>query len=598
MKKLQKNKKVILNHTWNLGLLYASAKDPQIEKDIVAFEKKVADFVRTYDTPQKTYLSDENVLHASLKAYATIVGEADFAAVLYFCYLRDIEADNQYAQAQMALMENRLAHISNSISFFEITLGTISSEMKRQFVSSPRLADFKVFLSRVFEDAKYTLSVAEEKIMNLKSLPAHSMWISANERILNMKTVVWKKKVIPVSEALFMISSLPTSSERKSLATAIVVVLKTVASFTEAEINAVYTNKKINDGIRGYVTPAEETIHRYRNDPRVIETLVKTVTDNFKVAHSFYALKAKLLKQKKLLYSDRGAGIGRITTEFSFEQSAELLKKTFGSIDPKFRAILERFMAQGQIDAFPRVGKRGGAYCSGSYPNPTFVMLNHTNDLRSFTTFAHEMGHAFHTELSRIQGPLYMNYSTSLAETASTLFEAIALDAVFETLSDKEKILVLHDKINDDVATVFRQIACFNFENDLHSAIRSKGSVSQAEIAELLNRNMKAYLGPVFDMKDDDGYYFVHWSHIRQFFYVYTYAYGQLVSKALLRRYRADNTFWSSIEKFLSAGGKDSPENILKEIGIDVYSPGFWKEGLQEIADDIQKLEQLTKKKK
>ena len=370
MKKIQKNKKAVQAPTWNLGLLYASAKDPQIEKDIVAFEKKVADFVRMYDTPQKTYLSDENVLRAGLTAYATIVGEADLAGVLYFCYLRDIEADNQYAQAQMALMENRLAHIGNSISFFEITLGTIPSETKRQFISSPGLADFKVFLSRVFDDAKYTLSVAEEKIMNLKSLPSHSMWISANERILNMKTVVWKKKVIPVSEALFMVSSLPTSSERMALATAITGALKTVAPFTEAEINAVYTNKKINDGIRGYVTPAEETVHRYRNDPRVIETLVRTVTDNFKIAHSFYALKAKLLKQKKMLYSDRSATIGTVATKFSFEQSSELLKKIFGSIDPKFRTILERFIAQGQIDAFPRVGTRGGAYWSGSYPNP------------------------------------------------------------------------------------------------------------------------------------------------------------------------------------------------------------------------------------
>ena len=108
---------------------------------------------------------------------------------------------------------------------------------------------------------------------------------------------------------------------------------------------------------------------------------------------------------------------------------------------------------------------------------------------------------------------------------------------------------------------------------------------------------MKAYLGPIFELTEDEGYFWVSWSHIRRFFYVYSYAYGQLVSKALLRRHRADPKFWKSIETFLSAGGKASPEEILVEIGIDVYSPKFWQEGLDEIKRDIVELEKLTKNK-
>jgi oligoendopeptidase F len=184
-----------------------------------------------------------------------------------------------------------------------------------------------------------------------------------------------------------------------------------------------------------------------------------------------------------------------------------------------------------------------------------------------------------------------------LAETASTLFQSLALEAVYESLSDSEKIVLLHDKINDDISTIFRQIACFTFEQDLHAGIRAKGFLSQEEISEIHNKNMKTYLGPVFTLHPDDGYMFVQWSHIRRFFYVYSYAYGMLVTKAFLRRYKQDPSFWSSIEKFLAAGGKDSPEHILKEIGIDVSEAGFWEEGLKEIEDDIIKLEKLTKKK-
>jgi oligoendopeptidase F len=143
-----------------------------------------------------------------------------------------------------------------------------------------------------------------------------------------------------------------------------------------------------------------------------------------------------------------------------------------------------------------------------------------------------------------------------------------------------------------------RQIACYNFELDLHKAVREKGYADHAEIAEIHNRNMKAYLGPTFKMNPDDGYFFVQWGHIRRFFYVYSYAYGMLVSKAMVRRYKQDPAFWKSIEQFLSSGGKDSPEAILREIGIDVSSPEFWKEGIQEIADDIALLDKLTRKMK
>jgi oligoendopeptidase F len=147
------------------------------------------------------------------------------------------------------------------------------------------------------------------------------------------------------------------------------------------------------------------------------------------------------------------------------------------------------------------------------------------------------------------------------------------------------------------VRTVFNQIAGFNFEKDIHESLRAKGSLSAREFAALQAKNMSAYLGPAVSVTVEDSYVFTGWVHLRYFFYMYSYAYGMLVSKALLRRYKQDRSFWKKIEEFLSAGGSDSPENILKRIGIDVSKPDFWKEGLREIEDDIAKLEKLTLKK-
>ncbi|HEY4478243.1 MAG TPA: M3 family metallopeptidase, partial [Candidatus Paceibacterota bacterium] len=443
--------------------------------------------------------------------------------------------------------------------------------------------------------AKYHLSVPEEKILSLKSQTSFDMWVSGNDRILNKKTVKYKGKILPIAKAMNMVQALAKTRDRKELSNIISIVLQDIASFSEAEINAIINDKKTDDELRGLIKPYESRVISCENDMKVVEDLRKIVTDNFHIAKRFYKLKAKLLKQRRLGYYDRGAKIGKIRTLFSFEGSLGIFRNTLQNIDNRFVNILDDYMKNGQVDVYPKIGKTGGAYCSGSYRRPTFVLLNHIDDLHSFTTFAHEMGHAFHTELSKSQGVLYSGYSISLAETASTLFETIALDSVFEKLSKKEQIIVLHDKINDDISTIFRQIACFNFELELHNTIREKGFIPKEEIAKIHNKNMKAYLGPLFDIREIDGYFFVAWSHIRNFFYVYTYAYGQLVSKAMLAKYYKDKSFWKSIEKFLEAGGKASPEEILEEIGIDVRSGEIWKVGLEQIDRDIERLEKLTK---
>lgn len=594
--KKKHSKKNIRMPVWNLKLLYSSEKDPRIETDIRKFEKNIEAFLLKYDLQQKTYLENSNILHQALIEYEKLVAQADLKAYLYFYYLRDIDAAHPTVSARLSLTANRLTKAQNKLIFFENSLGKISPEKQQDFLADSLLSNYSVFLRRIFKNAIYDLSVPEERILNLKTQPAHEMWTSANENIMNLRTVSWKGKTIPLSEASQMIHTLPTQKERHKLAEKVSEVLKDLSTFSEKEINAIYINKKIDDELRGYKTPYEQTVINYNNDPVVIDQLVSVVGKHTSIAHNFFKLKAKLLKQKKLFYSDRDAKIGNIKKKFSFTSSLDILRDMYQKIDPKYSDILNSYIAKGQIDAPPRIGKSGGAYCSSTYLHPTFVLLNHTDDFHSFTTLAHEMGHAFHSELSRSQGPIYSSYSISLAETASTLFESLALETVFDSLSDVEKITVLHDKINDDISTIFRQIACFNFEKELHENIRTKGYLSKEEIADLHNKNMKSYLGPIFKLDRNDGYAFVQWSHIRRFFYVYSYAYGMLVSKAFLRRHKQDPSFWSSIEIFLSAGGKDSPENILKEIGIDVYKLDFWEEGLREIEADIIKLEKLTKK--
>src|ERR1035437_9745880 len=583
-------------YQWNLKLLYKNEKDPRIERDLRRLEQSSEAFAKSFDRPDKRYLAEARALKKALTAYDKLLAIGVPKPLLYFFYLTDTESSNTAAAAKLNLISNRVTVAFNKLMFFDVSIGQIDPARQKALLKDSSLEHFKFYLSCIFEDAKHRLSVPEEKILSLKSLPGRELWNQAHDRLLNAQTLQWKGKTTPISQAINMIRSMRLPSDRAKLTTAINASLKDVAPFSEAEINAVYTNKKIDDTLRGFAVPYAETVLGYRNDPGVVDNLVKTVTRAFPIAHRFNRIKARLLGQKKLRYYDNRLSINDGAAAYPFNKTVSLVEDTFGKIDSKYADILESFLGNGQIDVFPRTGKAGGGYCSSSYDAPTFILLNHVDNADSMHTLAHEMGHAFHSELSSSQGPLYCGYSTSLAETASTLFEGLAQEAEMEGLSPARQIVALANKINSEITTIFRSIACFNFESDLHAEIRSTGFVPKERIAALHNKNMQAYLGDAFELLPDDGYFFVAWSHIRRFFYVYTYAYGMLVSKALLRRYKQDKSFWTKIEQFLSAGGKDSPENILKEIGIDVSRPSFWKEGLKEIEDDIEKLGKLTKK--
>lgn len=224
------------------------------------------------------------------------------------------------------------------------------------------------------------------------------------------------------------------------------------------------------------------------------------------------------------------------------------------------------------------------------------VLLNHVDDMRSLETLAHEMGHAIHSERSKTQRPLYQDYSTATAETASTFFEGLVFEKVFDSLPERDKIAALHDKIAGDVATIFRQIAFFNFEKELHTRVRAEGFLSKEAIAQLLNKHMRAYIGNNLSLTEQDGYFFVAVGHFRMFFYVYSYAYGQLISSSLRALYKAGKLTAEDIDKFLCAGGSNTPENIFASIGVDVTKPSFFKAGLDAVEADIALLESLVKK--
>lgn len=578
---------------WDLTLLYKSPKDPQIEKDMVSIEKACIAFERKYRN--KNFIASPKdlllALEDSEKLQKSLLGQKPW---WYFALSAHMNSEDAFVSGLLAKYEHRATVASNRLTFFGLRIAEIPKERQKEFLSYEPLTPFVYLLEKLFEGAKYNLSEKEENLITLFSQTSHSLWVSGQEKLLSKQTVAHKGRQISVSEAKELIPDLP-KKERRALHKNLYALYKQVSDFAEAELNAIVTYKKIVDEQKGFKKPYSSTLLSNENDEKSIEMLASVVTKHFSISHKFYKLQSKLLKEKVLMVADTKAKIGTIKQKFSLEESLAIVRKSFAKVGDKYAAVLDEFFKNGQVDVYPRKSKHAGGYCWPNDCNPTFILLNHVDSLRSLETIAHEMGHAFHYRFSNKQLSVYKECPSSTAEVASTFFEQVVEEELKSLLSEKEKIILLHNNIKRDIETIFLQIACFNFETELHEKIRTEGQLSKEQIAKLMVKHMSACRGPAVKMEEDDGYLFVGWSHLRLYFYTYTYAFGHLISKAMYKRWKEDHSFETSVRSFLEAGSSLSPKDLFKKIGIDITDPKFFASGLKAIEEDIKLLEKLAK---
>lgn len=582
-----------LKTSWDLTLFYKNNTDPQIEKDVKLVEGLYESFEKKYRG--KPFTKNPQTLLKALEDKEALSKKIYPGKPLHYLNLKtDLDSKDSKSFALATKYGERLTNAGNRVAFFGLEIAKISKKEQSKFLNHPVLKPYKYLLEEIFNNAKYDLPEGEEQLENLLSESGYSMWVDAQEKLLNKQTIKHKGKDVPISKAIELISS-SGKKDRREIHDKVMKVLKSISHGAEGELNAIYNYKKVMDKRRGYRNPYSSTILGYENNEKAIENFVALVTKHFKISHRFYRLHAKLLGEKKIKLADRTAKIGKIKSKFNFSRSVSILQGILKKFDKEYLDIFNEFLKKGQIDVYPRLGKTGGAYCAGAGQLPTMVLLNHVDEIKSLETLAHEMGHAFHTEMSKSQPPRYRSYTTATAEVASTFFEQMIADEIEKKLTDKERIIMLHNRILGDISTIFRQIACFNFELELHNLIRENGQASKEEISELMRKHLKSYLGSAVEVIDDDGYFYVYWSHIRRFFYVYTYAYGQIISRALYEEWKKDHKYSEKIKQFLKAGGSMSPEDIFKSIGIDTSKASFFEKGLKAIEQDIATLEELTK---
>jgi oligoendopeptidase F len=225
------------------------------------------------------------------------------------------------------------------------------------------------------------------------------------------------------------------------------------------------------------------------------------------------------------------------------------------------------------------------------------VLLNYTGQLHDVMTTAHELGHGVHQYLARCQGYLQMDTPLTMAETASVFGEMLVFQSLRSKLnSSGQRLSLLCQKIEDIIATVFRQVALTRFEQRLHEARRQQGELSVDTIGQIWHEENAKLYGDTVTLTESYRWW---WSYIPHFvhspFYCYAYAFGELLVLALFELYAQQGPdFVPRYLALLEAGGSDRPEVLLQPLGIDIRTPDFWRLGMQPLERLIAEAEELA----
>jgi len=585
---------------WNLDKHFDKNK---FKEQRELWKKVIKDFSEKYRNDD-SYLKDPQILKQALDELEELeTNYGSTADELYYYWLKsEKDKDNTEIKAKFNQIEQFSIEIFNQMEFFILNLAKIPKEKQEEFLNDENLKKYNHFLKKLFENAKYMLSEKEEIILNLKSQSSYSLWVSMVERLLSKeqretKDEQGKTKLRTYEELLSLIQS-QNKEVRNEAAKAFNDILEKNVDVAEEELNAVFNNKQVNDSLRGLKRPDEARHVSDDIETEVVDTLIKTVEDNFDITKKYYELKAKLLNLEKLEYHERAVEYGNITKEYTYEDSIDLVYKTFKNLDEEFAEIIKGFIENEQVDAFPKKGKSGGAFCIHMLKTqPTFILLNHKNKISDVKTMAHEFGHGINNELMKKKQPaLYFDTPTSTAEVASTFMEDFVTQELLKEADDETRLKLLMQKLNAELSSIHRQIACYKFEQELHEEYRKSGHLSKNKIGEIFQKNMSAYMGDFVEQSKGSENWWVYWSHIRRFFYVYSYASGLLISKAMQSLVKKDPKNIEKVKEFLAAGSSESPKDIFLKLGIDITKKEFWEQGLQEIRDLLQETEDLAKK--
>lgn len=507
------------------------------------------------------------------------------------CLLSTDTTNAKYLKA-MGKVEEASTHVDAMDVAFRLWVKRRWSEIEPLLQKGGALEAYRFVLEEALEEAGHLMSPDEEKLASDLNRSGTDAFSRLQDSLSATSDTSWGEGRKTGTELRGYAFS-PDRELRRLAFEKELSVWKTHAPAFAACLNGVKGATITLDGRRGWKSPLERSLAVARLDRQSFEALLSTLKESLPVFWKYLALKAKVLGLDTLAFYDLFAPVGKAKSGYTYLEAQAFVIKQVSAFSPAMGSFMQDAFRKNWVDPWPHQGKVGGAYDTAL---PLFgesrVLANFDGTYNGVSTFAHELGHAFHDSVVMPMPNLLRSYPMTLAETASIFSEFVTLKGALAEAKDKGERLYLEDQFLQNATQVCVDILCrFLFEDEVFR-LRKEGEIAVDDLNALMVRCQKETYG------DLAAYHPLMWTMKSHYYssdfsyYNYPYAFGQLFGLGLYRVYEKDPTrFEQTYVSLLKRTGSADCASVAASVGLDITHKAFWQESMEVITSFVKDFE-------
>jgi len=489
-----------------------------------------------------------------------------------------------------AAVEQGVVQVLNALRFFELEWLALEDERAAELAAAPEVAADRHYLESLRRFRPHTLSEPEERVLSERDPAAVSAWQTLFGQTTSTIEVPFDggegEEPHTVDRLLAYVHD-PRREVRRGALETLYAALGPHTPVLAQCYDSLVGDRLVLDRLRSYETPITLTHLRNELEASVVDAMLDAVEANYPIAQRWFRAKADVLGLDKLELHDQYAPVGN-ARDIGYDEARSIVTTAFDGFAPRVRQVADDLFAEHRIDAEPRAGKRGGAFCSpvAGDADP-YIMMNFTDHMNDVLTMAHELGHGMHFQLAHAQQtPHSAHTGLALAEVPSTFAEFVTYDHLLAGETDAgTRLALVAARAEGAFATVFRQTVMVRYEQRAYEMRALPTTLTPDRLSAVWLEENRRYYGDSLALIDG---YELGWSYIPHFinnrFYTYAYVFAKLVALVLYARYRENSdAFVPGYLDLLSAGGSADPATLLGRCGVDITDPSVWSIAFAEL---------------
>ena len=575
-----------MNEVWNLDRIYKGFDDPAYAADFAAMGQLVKDFEAL-----AAELPGLEPVEGLRRGIALKEKLADLSVLFGYANLRsatnakDPEPGSWLGRV-MALRSGTAAP-SAAFNAWVVSLPNLMELVR----GDDFLKDYEFYFSGMADSARYLMSAEAEAVEAKIGMSGGSAWGKLQSYLPSTVPVHYRGTVTNLS-SIRNLAYDPDPQVRKDAYEAELACYESIKEPVAHALNAIKLEAISDCQLRGYASPLDRTLHHSDMKRETLEAMLSAMDEYSPVFWKYLKTKAKVLGHENgLPWYDLFAPMGASSTTFTTEDAKEYLLKQFSTFDQELTDMVATAFDDAWIDFYPRDGKRGGAFCSNVRSiGESRILTNYDGMFTDVVTLAHELGHAFHNQCVRDHRPLNQGYSMPVAETASTFYECVVMNAAIKSAADKEeKIALIESQLQDATQIICDIYSRYRFETMVFENRETKFMNADTLCDFMLTAQKQSY-GDGLDHNCLHPFMWVCKSHYYgPTFYNFPYAFGGLFARGLYAQYEKEGAaFVPKYKKLLHTTPVATVEDTAKVAGLDLTDKDFWRGALQTIADQIE----------